>query len=116
MELLKKFYALEFTENLHDTRVGLFRSDRHATDIQHSTLRFLGDHYEVGLLWKQDDMMLLNNGTMALTCLNRLRKRLLSEPELLEKYQAYIQKMIDCGQAVMDKVDSVMSPRIWYRL
>ena len=50
VELLKKCYALEFTESLHDTRVGLSRSDQRAADIQHSTIRYLGDRYEVGLL------------------------------------------------------------------
>ena len=50
VELLKKCYVLEFTENLHEPRVGLSQSDQRAADIQHSTVRYLGDHYKVGLL------------------------------------------------------------------
>ena len=40
VELLKKYYVLEFTKNLHEPRVGLFQCDQHAADIQHSTVCF----------------------------------------------------------------------------
>ena len=57
-------------------------------------------------------MVLPNNRAMALTCLNRLRKHLVNEPKLLEKYQAYIQEMIDCGQ--VDVGDSITLPCTWF--
>ena len=73
VELLKKFYALEFTKKLHDPRVGLSQSAQHAADIQHFTVCYFGDHFEVVFLSKQDDMTLPKNCAMALMCLNHLR-------------------------------------------
>ena len=109
--LLKKCYALEFSKSLHDPSVRLSRDNQWALDIQYTTVHYFGDRYEVGVLWKHDDMVLPNNYAMAFTCLNHLCKCLLNEPPLLAKYQAYIQRMIDCGQAVVDRGDSDVSPR-----
>ena len=77
-------------------------------------MRYLVDHYDVRLLWKCDDIVLPNNSSMAVTCLNRLGKHLLNEPHLLAKYQAYIEKMVDGGQAVFDKDDGCVPPRTSY--
>ena len=43
-----------------------------------------------------------------------LRKCLLNEPHLLAKYQAYIEKMVDSGQVVIDKNEGCVSPCMWY--
>ena len=99
---------------MHDSRVSLSCNDQQVLDIQHSTMYYLGDRYEVGLLWKRDGIVLPNNRSMAVTCLNCLRKCFLNEPHLLAKYKAYIEKMVNSGLAIINKDKGCMSPRMLY--
>ena len=51
---LKRFYMLELHEHLHDTEVGMSLNDKHTLEIQQQTTYYLGDHYEVGLIWSHE--------------------------------------------------------------
>ena len=87
--MLRRCYALEFHECLHGSTLRMSQNDKCALAIQHQTTRYLGDCYEVGLLWSRDDIILPNNRIMAEACLKDLSRRLLNLPVLLEQYQKY---------------------------
>ena len=77
--------------------------------------RYVNGHYQLPLLWKNDALKLPPSRDMALKRLDSLKKRLLKNPELREKYSLQMQKMIDSGYAVKVPRNEVKtSNREWY--
>ena len=60
--------------------------DRRAINILNSTSSKIGNHHTVGLLWKEDKTVLLNNGSTVMSCFLGLEKRFKRDPLLAEKY------------------------------
>ena len=65
--IIKHCYAMEFHENLHF--LGKSQNDKHALKKQQQTVCYVGDLYEIGLLWVRGDITFKNNPIMAIACL-----------------------------------------------
>ncbi|KAL7724183.1 hypothetical protein ACLKA6_017256 [Drosophila palustris] len=74
-----------------------------------------GNHYEVSLPWKSDDVKLPDNNPMAIQRLKCLERKLLRDKETAQAYQNEIQKLLDKGYAIqLANADVLKSPKLWY--
>ena len=71
--------------------------------------KYLGDCYEVDLLWARNDVMLPDNHAMVVACIKRVRKHLRNSPGVLVKYKYYINEMLRMGQTVINGDNNVKS-------
>ena len=75
--------------------------DKRALGIMARTVKKVGDHYSVGLLWKDDNPSLPNSRSLAEKIIVSLKCRLGKNPSLLEKYK---EKMIEYIQNYAESV------------
>ena len=75
----------------------------HALKILSETNKFLGDHWEVGLLWKENCDFDFDSYTTAWKRLVMIERRLDRDPNFATQYYKETQRFIDLGYAV--KVD-----------
>lgn len=77
--------------------------DKRALKILEDTTRIVDGHYEVGLLWKDDQPQLPNNRTLAEKRVELLRRRLTKpgNEEMAAKYRAVMSEYISKGYARM---------------
>ena len=61
--------------------------DRRAINILNSTLSKIDNHHTVGLLWKEDKIILPNNRSTAMSHFLGLEKRFKRDPLFAEKYR-----------------------------
>ena len=79
--------------------------DKRAMEILNKTVEKVGNHYSVGLLWKEDNTVFLNNRKMALKRLDGMKKRFLNNPKFFEDCEK-INEYFKCGYAVPVENDS----------
>ncbi|KAL7745575.1 hypothetical protein ACLKA6_009799 [Drosophila palustris] len=74
-----------------------------------------GNHYEVSLPWKSEDVKLPDSNPMAIQRLKCLERKLLRNKETAQAYQNEIQKLLDKGYAIqLANADVLKSPKLWY--
>lgn len=91
-EAVKNYFALDSTGISAPKNHLLSKEDERALAKLREITTFQNGRYEVGLLWKYDDVRLPNNRSMALRRHNCLAKRMERDPQLAESLRA---KMID---------------------
>ena len=74
--------------------------DKHALQIMNKTVKKIGDHYSVGLLWKDDDPQLPNNREMAVKRLLSMKRKFIADPNLHQKYSQKMDDYIKNGYAI----------------
>lgn len=74
-------------------------SDKRALGILAATTRRVGRHFETGLLWRSDDVVLPNNFDMALRRLGSVEAKMRRDPEYAKLYIREIQAYLDKGYA-----------------
>ncbi|KFD45945.1 hypothetical protein M513_13183 [Trichuris suis] len=81
-----------------------------------SSFEFVHGRYEVGLLWKSDNVTLPNNRTMAKSRFESLRKRLINDPVLYDLYREAISCLSRSGIVRLVMPYEANSPvgRVWY--
>ena len=82
---------------------GHSKEEQRAIKTLEQTTRFNGDIYEVGLLWREDEVKLPNNFYSAMGQLKSLERRLQKEETLKKRYQKTIDT--DVNAAHVRKVD-----------
>ena len=75
--------------------------DKRATEILNKTVKKVGNHNSVGLLWKEENPQLPYNRDMVLQRLQGMKKRFTADPQLFEKYRYKMQEHVDCGYAML---------------
>ena len=60
-----------------------------------SSIKLVDDHYELPLPWKYEDQIMPNNKNLALKRLNHLKRKLMRNSDLKQKYSIQIQTMLD---------------------
>ena len=89
--------------NLIDSTYGgkpcLSQNDKRALEIMQETAMLENGHYTIALAWKDDPPCLKNNRSVADHRLRLLKKRLLKDRDLLTKYKACIEGLIQKGYA-----------------
>lgn len=92
--------------------------DKRALKILEDTTRVVDGHYEVGLLWKEDQPQLPNNRTLAERRVDLLRRRLTKpgNEEMAAKYRAVMSEYISKGYArkLTPEEAAKESSRTWY--
>lgn len=97
--MVKEFFT---TENfgVSATASGTPNEDEvRAIDIMERTLKFDGQRYEIGLLWRKDDIQLPDSWQMSLNRLRGLERKLAKDPKLLAWMNAHMQSLLDKGYA-----------------
>lgn len=92
------------------------REDERAEEIMRSTLKFVNGRYEVGLLWKSDDIKLPDSYPMALKRLQKQEQSLIKKPEVMKWMCDHIRELIDKGYARYATEEDLNTkwPRVWY--
>ena len=109
--LVRQYFELE---SIGVNIIGSPRSkhDR-AISILEKTSRFMGTHWETGLLWKSDEVPDADSYSTAYKRLNSLEKRMERDPEYAKLYRSEMKRFIELGYAV--KIDKAKpANRIWY--
>ena len=73
--------------------------DQKATKIIENTISKIDGHYQIGLLWKQEDPSLPFNRIAAEARLHHLKRRFSHDPDLEAKYRAVIEECVNKGYA-----------------
>jgi hypothetical protein len=95
--LLERFWAIE-ANHLTSGPV-LSERDKQGLHILESTIKNVGNRYEVGLMWKSDQVRLPDNRKVALRRLFSQERRFENDPEYARKYNAVIEEYINLGLA-----------------
>ena len=66
---------------------GHLKDDRRAIKTVEQTIRFIGERYEIGLLWREDELMVQNNFYLATGHIKSLERRLQRDDTLRQHYQ-----------------------------
>ncbi|XP_043472930.1 uncharacterized protein LOC122505403 [Leptopilina heterotoma] len=85
-----------------------------AERILESTATYLGDRWEVGLLWKYDDIRLPNNRENAATRLKSLERKMDRDAEYAERYCAQVDHLVTSGYAIISKAENDAKIPSWY--
>jgi len=92
--------SVEVDENTFDnTASSLSREDRRTYSLTSQSLEFVDGHYQLPLSWRHDFKVLSNNLKTVEKRLMGLRRRLLKDPEIREKYVEQMRIMIEKGYA-----------------
>ena len=90
--------------------------DRRGEEILNSTVRLVDGHYEIGLMWKDEDPKLPDNKKIALQRLFALERRFKKEPKFAEEYHAVMEKYIRLGHARLMTAEEAKrrTNKTWY--
>lgn len=90
--------------------------DRRALDIMEQTLKFNGLRYEIGLLWRRENVALPDSWRMAMWRLMHQEKALNKTPELLEWKNNHVKSLLEKNYLRQASTEELASawPRIWY--
>ena len=93
---LSKWWNIEsYASNCDVT--GHSKEEQRAIKTLEQTTRFNGERYEVGLLWREDEVKLPNNFYSAMGQLKSLERRLQKDEALKKRYQETIDTDVNAG-------------------
>ena len=93
------------------------REDRIALERMKSSITFIDGHFELPLLWRDKKEALPNNHQMAQRRLWSLKRKLLKDERLLQRYCEVMEGYIENGYAeLVDQQEAAPddTPQIWY--
>ena len=116
-ELLKKFLLFDDfgAQPLAQPPIG--NEERRARQILHDTIRYVGDRYEAGLLWRSVNASLPDNHKYVLKRFENLLKRLGTCQDLANKYVTAMEEYIQLGHArklTEDEIAKMPAGRTWF--
>ncbi|XP_058840906.1 uncharacterized protein LOC131696379 [Topomyia yanbarensis] len=115
-DLLKSHYTME-ESGISVALLPESEEDRRANEILKSTTVRIGDRFETGLLWKEDDPSFPDSFPMAMKRLHCLEKRLSRNPELYDKVRGMIAEYLGKGyahKATSAELHAFDSSKVWY--
>ena len=86
---------MKFYDSLLDNKREMSLDDKSALKIMESSAVHKEGHYEIALPWKYWPSSLPNNRVLADHRLKLLRRRLVKDPDLFQKYSAFIDSLLD---------------------
>ena len=93
----------------------LSAEDRRTYGLMNDSVKFVDGHYELPLPWRHDHQELPDNRTMAVKRLGGLKRRLLTDVSLKDRYNQQMQILLDKGYAEPVPNDEVETQkRTWY--
>ncbi|XP_055910928.1 uncharacterized protein LOC129945299 [Eupeodes corollae] len=114
-ETVKQYFALE-SIGTRPTKRRLSDEDYKAMQLLEEKTIFLGDSYAVPLLWKYENIQLPDSKPMAEKRLRCLERRLLQQPQLVERVNKQIEEYLKKGYArkLNDYEVNNSKTRSWY--
>ena len=116
MQQLERLWNTDFGDMTVDIKVEESVEDRKALDVVEKSLQIKDGHYQAALPWRKDPPDLPNNKEMARRRLHSLKRRLMKDGKLFEKYTATVVDYITRGYAAKiptDELTPVDRP-VWY--
>ena len=103
-------------EEVEFSTEGMSKEDERAQRILDRTFTMNDGHYETGLLWKADDIVLPDNRKQAEKRSESLKRHLQKEPSLEQKYRSVMDDYLEKGYARRLPPDEVLTsgPKKWY--
>ena len=116
MSLVNSPWRTDFENCEVETRVCASLEDKRALEIMERTLNMVDGHFQVALPWRHEPPFLPNNRVVAERRGLLLKKRLLKDEALLEKYKTTMADYIESGHAekVPDGELEVKDRPVWY--
>ncbi|XP_028413873.1 uncharacterized protein LOC114536722 [Dendronephthya gigantea] len=113
---LESFWKLESFGTTRNDLKPTSVQDRKALKVIEETLVKVDGHYQMDLLWKDKDVLLPNNQSVAELRLRHLRRRLEQDCELKQRYVAAINDYIKKGYAkrLTKKEEITRTNKTWY--
>ena len=96
---LEEFWKIESYGTARSETKPLSVEDRRALKLIDNSISLLDGHYQMGLLWRDDNPVLPYNRPLAEARLQYLKRRFRRDPELEVKYRDVIQDCVDKGYA-----------------
>ena len=94
---LERLWKTDFENSEVETRVSASVVDKRALEVMERTLKMVDGHYQVALPWRYDTPYLPNNRVVAERRGLLLKKRLLRDEAMREKYKATMTDYIEKG-------------------
>jgi hypothetical protein len=114
-EIVKRSFTTEaFGVNLNCWKAN--KDEARAQEIMKKTARRVGDRFEIGLLWRSDDITLPESKMTAMRRLQCVERRMVQDRNFRQQYCEKIQDYVDKGYARKLSPDeaAVENPRCWY--
>ncbi|XP_068749478.1 uncharacterized protein [Montipora capricornis] len=96
---LEEFWKIESYGTARSETKPLSVEDRRALKLIDNSISLLDGHYQMGLLWRDDNPVLPYNRPLAEARLQYLKRRFRRDPEMEVKYRDVIQDCVDKGYA-----------------
>ena len=115
-EQLSRFFREDGLGVITSTQKSMSIEDAHALKVMEDRAIVIDGHYELPLLWKVENPTLPKNREMALKRLNHLKRRLVNDKDLYEKYDEKIKEHQRKGYAkkLSPEEASVTTSKTWY--
>ncbi|XP_062538554.1 uncharacterized protein LOC134206838 [Armigeres subalbatus] len=114
--IVKEFFDIECT-GVVPTINSLTKEEERALTILETTTRRVGQHFETGLLWKEDQVEFPNSYLMALRRLECLERRMERETKLKESLHRQIREYEEKGYAhkvTQTELEAADPRKMWY--
>ena len=98
---LERLWKTDFENTEVETKVCASVEDKRAQEIMEGSLQRVDGHLQVALPWRHDPPYLLNNKMLAERRALLLKRRLMKDKDLLEKYRTTMDDYIEKGHAEM---------------
>ena len=94
--------------------IKMSKDDRKALEIFEESVEKKDDHYTIALPWKDKNTSLPNNKKMAEKRLLGLKRKLIANEDMYEKYRSKIKEYIDYGYVELITNEESNSRKTWY--
>ena len=94
-----QFLGWENIDLISSSRKGKSVQDQEALSKLNSSVVLVDGHYEVGMLWKHDNLWLPNNRMTAVAKLCSLKRWLYTDDQLCCKYRNFMDELLTKGYA-----------------
>lgn len=98
-EMVRRNYNLDAIGISNPSHTSRSDDDNRAFKILDQTVKFNGTRYEVGLLWRYENIQVPNNMQLAVRRHKCLEKRFTTEPELREMIKSHLEEYLRKGYA-----------------
>ncbi|XP_045036872.1 uncharacterized protein LOC123477557 [Daphnia magna] len=114
---IDRFLLTETYEARAGVKVLISDEELRANKILNETTKFVGDRYESGLLWKNEEPNLPDNSQSTLARSLKLERRLIADENLGKRYSAAVNEYISLGHArklSAEEVNYHPAGRTWF--
>jgi hypothetical protein len=111
---LEKMWNTDFNDKVRGEKTSLSIEDKRALNIMESSICLENGHYKLGLPWRDENVELPNNISLAHARLDQLKKKLSRDPNLHQMYSTTMGEYIEKGYAREVISPDTPSKVAWY--